>query len=70
MAAIPDPQERGALGWFVAAVLLVIANAGAVARYAEATAAQLLDRSSYVTAVLGARPVPPAWTPRAGMKKP
>jgi len=69
-AAARDPQEIGAIAWFVAAVLLVIANAGAVTRYAEATAAQLLDPAGYVSAVLGARPVPPAWTPRAGMQKP
>ena len=31
---------------------------------------QLLDRRAYVGAVLGAQPVPPAWTPREGMKKP
>ncbi len=51
-------------------MLLVVLNAGPMTRYAESTAAQLLDRRAYVDAVLGAQPVPPAWTPREGMKKP
>jgi multicomponent K+:H+ antiporter subunit D len=49
--------------------VLVIANAGPVSRYADAAAAQLLDRRAYLAAVLGAEPVPPMWTPRAGMQK-
>jgi hypothetical protein len=43
--------------------------AGPLARYAEATAHQLLDRKGYIAAVLGAEPAPPAWNPRADMKK-
>jgi multicomponent K+:H+ antiporter subunit D len=69
-AARPSRVEGLAIGWLTAAMLLVVLNAGPMTRYAEATAAQLLDRSAYIGAVLGAQPVPPAWTPRAGMKKP
>jgi multicomponent K+:H+ antiporter subunit D len=69
-AARPARTERLAIGWLTVAMLLVVLNAGPITRYAEATAAQLLDRRAYVGAVLGARAVPPAWTPRAGMKKP
>ena len=69
-AARPSGIEGLAIGWLTAAMLLVVLNAGPMTRYAEATAAQLLDRRAYVGAVLGAQPVPPAWTPRAGMKKP
>ena len=69
-AARPARVERLAIGWLTVAMLLVVLNAGPMTRYAEATAAQLLDRRAYVGAVLGAQPVPPAWTPREGMKKP
>jgi multicomponent K+:H+ antiporter subunit D len=69
-AARPEPAERLAIGWLTFAMLLVVLNAGPMTRYAESTAAQLLDRRAYVGAVLGAQPVPPAWTPREGMKKP
>ena len=48
----------------------VVINAGALTRYADATAAQLLERRAYIDAVLGAQPALPAWTPREGMKKP
>jgi len=69
-AARPAHTERLAIGWLTVAMLLVVLNAGSMTRYAEATAAQLLDRRAYVGAVLGAQPAPPAWTPREGMKKP
>ncbi|HET9023340.1 MAG TPA: monovalent cation/H+ antiporter subunit D [Burkholderiaceae bacterium] len=69
-AARPTRAERIAIGWLTITMLGVVANAGAMMRYAEATAAQLLDRRAYVGAVLGAQPEPPAWTPRAGMTKP
>jgi multicomponent K+:H+ antiporter subunit D len=69
-AARPAHAERLAIGWLTVAMLLVVLNAGPMTRYAEATAAQLLDRRAYVAAILGAQPVPPAWTPREGMKKP
>jgi hypothetical protein len=51
-------------------MLLVIANAGGVSRYADATAVQLLERTGYISAVLGAEPVPAARAPRAGVAKP
>jgi multicomponent K+:H+ antiporter subunit D len=69
-AARPALAERVAIGWLTAAMLGVILSAGAMTRYAEATAAQLLDRRAYVDAVLGAQPTSPAWQPREGMKKP
>jgi multicomponent K+:H+ antiporter subunit D len=69
-AARPAVTERLAIAWFTLALVLVIANAGPVSRYADAAAAQLLDRRAYLAAVLGAEPVPPMWTPRAGMQKP
>jgi multicomponent K+:H+ antiporter subunit D len=69
-ASRPARTEGLAIGWLTAAMLLVVLNAGPMTRYAESTAAQLLDRRAYVGAVLGARPVPPAWTPREGMSKP
>ena len=68
-AARPARVERLAIGWLAVAMLLVVLNAGPMTQYAESTAAQLLDRRAYVGAVLGAQPVPPAWTPREGMKK-
>jgi multicomponent K+:H+ antiporter subunit D len=61
--------HRIAFGWLL---LLVLANAvfaGQLARFAHDTALQLAERRPYVEAVLGARPVPPLWTPRRGMKK-
>jgi multicomponent K+:H+ antiporter subunit D len=67
-AARPAFTERVAIAWLTLAMLVVVANAGSVTRYAEAAARQLLDRRAYVDAVLGATPAPPAWTPRTGMK--
>jgi multicomponent K+:H+ antiporter subunit D len=69
-AARPAVAEGLALGWLTLAMLGVVVSAGGLARYAEATAEQLLDRRSYIAAVLGAAVAPPAWTPRAGMRKP
>jgi multicomponent K+:H+ antiporter subunit D len=68
-AARPAAMERIAIGWLTVAMLAVVVNAGAVTDYAEATATQLRERGGYVEAVLGARPVPPAWNPREGMQK-
>jgi multicomponent K+:H+ antiporter subunit D len=65
-----DWLERASIAWFALAMLLVIVNAGAIASYAEAAAAQLLERRAYISAVLDAEPAPPAWIPRAGMTKP
>jgi multicomponent K+:H+ antiporter subunit D len=69
-AARPALAEGLAIGWLTLAMLGVVVNAGALERYADATAAQLLDRRAYTSAVLGAQPAPPAWIPREGMKKP
>jgi hypothetical protein len=69
-AARSARAERVAIGWLTLAMLGVVLNAGAMTRYAEATARQLLDRRGYIDAALGAQPSPPAWQPRDGMKKP
>jgi multicomponent K+:H+ antiporter subunit D len=65
-----DVLERAAIAWFALAMFVVLVNAGGVARYAEAAAAQLHERRAYISAVLDAEPAPPAWTPRTGMAKP
>jgi multicomponent K+:H+ antiporter subunit D len=49
-----------AMGWLFAALLLNAAAAGPLARFTGAAAQQLLEPRTYVEAVLGARPVPPA----------
>jgi multicomponent K+:H+ antiporter subunit D len=69
-AARPALTEGVAIGWLTLAMLGVVFNAGALTRYADATAGQLLDRRAYIDAVLGAQPASPAWIPREGMKKP
>ena len=66
-SAAPGPAL--ALGWLA---VLVIANAmfaGRLAEYAHRTALQLAERRTYISAVLGTRPVAPLWTPRQGMIK-
>ena len=68
-AARASPSERGALALLIAAACGIVLWAGPLARYAEATARQLLDRTGYIAAVLGAEPVPPAWNLRASMKE-
>ncbi|MGZ8253732.1 MAG: monovalent cation/H+ antiporter subunit D [Burkholderiaceae bacterium] len=70
LAARPALTERLAIGWLTLVMLGAVINAGALTRYADATAKQLLDRRTYIDAVLGAQPTSPAWTPREGMKKP
>ena len=69
-AARPAVPESVAIGWLTLAMLGVVLNAGALARYADETAGQLLDRGAYIDAVLGAQPASPVWVPREGMKKP
>ena len=54
------------LGASLAAVAILAAP---LARYASATASQLLARTPYIDAVLGQPAVTPAWNPRAGMIK-
>jgi multicomponent K+:H+ antiporter subunit D len=48
------------LGALVVLTLACAAAAGPLAAYAQATATQLLERQSYLQAVLGAEPAPPA----------
>ncbi len=68
-AARASSPQRGALALLVAAACGIVLWAGPLAHYAEATAYQLLDRTGYIAAVLGAEPIPPAWHPRTDMKK-
>jgi multicomponent K+:H+ antiporter subunit D len=69
VAARGSAPERGALALLVIAALTVMFCAGPLARYADATARQLLERSAYMDAVLSAQPALPAWQPRANMQK-
>jgi multicomponent K+:H+ antiporter subunit D len=68
-AAQASAPERGALALLVGAACAAVVAAGPIASYAAATAQQLLDRKGYIAAVLGAGTAPPAWNPRADMKK-
>jgi multicomponent K+:H+ antiporter subunit D len=68
-AARASSPERGALALLVAAACAIVVLAAPLAQYTEATARQLLERSAYIQAVLGAEPVAPAWDPRVDMKK-
>jgi multicomponent K+:H+ antiporter subunit D len=63
-----SPAERGGIALLAGALIAVVAAAGPLARYAEATAAQLSKPRDYIAAVLGAEPAPPLWNPRADMK--
>jgi multicomponent K+:H+ antiporter subunit D len=53
------------------AALLVLCSvaAGPLAAYAQATAAQLHERETYIRAVLAAEPAPPAWDVRREMRE-
>jgi len=62
-----SPPERGALALLLVALIVFTVWAGPLARYCDATAAQLLAPRGYIDAVLRAQPAPPAWTPRSGM---
>lgn len=55
-AVVATAPERAALALLVVASLLIGLNAGAIAEYAQATAAQLIHPDAYVGAVLGAAP--------------
>ncbi len=68
-AARASPPERGALALLITLAGGIVLWAGPLANYAAAAAEQLLDRKAYIAAVLGAEPAPPAWNPRADMKK-
>jgi multicomponent K+:H+ antiporter subunit D len=58
-----------ALAGLLAAVLASAAAAGPLGAYTQAAADQLIARTPYVDAVLGARPVPPAWDVRKEMRE-
>lgn len=61
--------HRLALGLLVALLAASSLFAGALTRYAEATAAQLFSPRIYREAVFAARPVPPAWDVRKEMRE-
>ena len=63
------PLQSLAIVALLACVIGAAAAAGPIAAYAEATAAQLFERQSYVAAVLGARPVPAAIDVRREMRE-
>ncbi|WP_374662429.1 monovalent cation/H+ antiporter subunit D [Inhella sp.] len=65
----PDASQLLALLGLLGAVLACAVAAQPLARYAEATAEQMLDRSAYLQAVLGAEPVPPAHDVRKEMRE-
>ena len=62
-ATRPHPAAFGAIAWLAVAMMLVVLNAGGIARFADDAAAQLLERTPYIGSVLGAESVPPpnAW---------
>ncbi len=71
-AAAPAPAplvQQAALGILVTCLVGVSVLADPLARYARAAADQLLAPRTYIEAVLGAQPMPPAWNPREGMVK-
>ena len=68
--ALPDhAAHRLALALLLAAVLGCALLAGPLARYTEATAAQLFAPRAYREAVFAARPAPPAWDVRREMRE-
>jgi multicomponent K+:H+ antiporter subunit D len=58
-----------ALALPAAAVLALTVHAGSLAATTRAAAEQLFERQTYIAAVLGARPVPPAWDVREEMRE-
>lgn len=64
----PGLARAATIGALAAVVLCAVA-AGPIARYTAATAAQLFTPQGYVTAVLGARPVPAAIDVRREMRE-
>jgi hypothetical protein len=58
--AATAPAQLAAIGVLFAALLANTAGAGGLASYTSAAAEQLYERRSYIDAVLGARPLPPA----------
>ncbi|MBL8333834.1 MAG: monovalent cation/H+ antiporter subunit D, partial [Rubrivivax sp.] len=69
-AAVPNhPAHAFAIVGLLAAVLLAAVAAGPLGRYTQDAAAQLVARTPYIQAVLGARPVPPAHDVRQEMRQ-
>ncbi len=71
-ALAPVQGRRGhgvAIGGLLGLALALTVMAGPVSRHLEATAAQLIGHAEYRSAVLGARPVPPAWDVRREMRE-
>ena len=64
-----DRLERWTLGLLLAAVTALTPLAGRLARFTDATAAQLVAPRDYRQAVLGARPVPAAFDLRREMRE-
>jgi multicomponent K+:H+ antiporter subunit D len=70
-AAPADPNRPAhtlAIVGLLAAMLSAAAAAGPLGRYTGDAAAQLVARTPYIQAVLGARPVPPAYDVRQEMR--
>ena len=63
------PAQTLAIVALMACVIGTAAAAGPIAAYAEATAAQLIERQGYIAAVLGARPGPAALDVRREMRE-
>jgi multicomponent K+:H+ antiporter subunit D len=57
------------LGLLIGLLLACAVYAGPLARYTQATAAQLFEPQRYRAAVLGATPAPPAWDVRREMRE-
>ena len=68
--AVPTSAgQLAAIGLLIAAIAAATLRAGPLHAYATATAAQLFERSAYIDAVLGARPVPAAFDVRKEMRE-
>ncbi len=65
---IPAAQ-RAAIPSLTLLVVAVAAFAGPLADYTQATARQLIERRTYIDAVLGKQPAAPLWNPRQGWVK-
>jgi multicomponent K+:H+ antiporter subunit D len=63
------PAHGFAIVGLLAAVLVTALAAGPLARYTQGAAEQLVARTPYIQAVLGARPVPPAYDVREQMRQ-
>jgi len=68
----PRPAQTAhglALAGLAAAVVASAVAAGPISAYTEAAAAQLFERQTYLRAVLGAQPAPPAYDVRKEMRE-